>query len=47
MDHFQERNFSVFFLLTQPPEVDFGPSKVVTFDENLTFFLVYLLNGAK
>ena len=25
----------------------FGPSKVVTFDENLTFFLVYLLNGAK
>ena len=25
----------------------FGPSKVVTFDEKLTFFLVYLLNGAK
>ena len=27
--------------------LNFGPSKVVTFDENLTFFLVYLLNGAK
>ena len=25
----------------------FGPSKVVTFDEKLSFFLVYLLNGAK
>ena len=27
--------------------LNFGPSKVVTFDEKLTFFLVYLLNGAK
>ena len=26
---------------------DFGPSKVVTFDEKMSFFLVYLLNGAK
>ena len=27
--------------------LDFGPSKVVTFDEKMSFFLVYLLNGAK
>ena len=27
--------------------LNFGPSKVVTFGEKMSFFLVYLLNGAK